>query len=975
MRKLLFIVTTMMVLMYPQLLSAQADIQIPDYHKMASSPNANFFTLVKEVRTKIAQKEAQLKARGIDVKKNHAFREEFSLFERWVYNWQDKIGPDGKFPNSASGWLNAKQDHPELLAAKPELTQSGLLRTSAATWTSIGPTDSAISNGWTFGGGIGRINVVKKHPVNKNVLFAGAAVGGIFKSTNNGASWTPLTDNFAGLGVSDLVIDQNNPNIMYMATGDYDAAHINSIGVYKSIDGGTTWTATGLTFTLNNDVKIAHVYIDPENSNTLYAGTTFHLMKSTDAGATWSQKMNLGVNSQFNDIIKVVNGGTKYVFVTDKWGELYRSTDDGETFTSVHNNGKNNRLDFAYSPAAPTTLYLLASTNPAFAKYNILTNTTTAYSNVTNPNPADDNANFNTQQGYNQVIVVSPTNGDSIWVGEFSGGKLSVNGGTTWLNKYNGYYDPANPATSWGGYYVHSDHHHFEFVGSDSMLIANDGGVYVGKISTDSYKQCFNGLVTTQSYTMALFDAEPNNLITGNQDNDGSSRVFSGGNSKWYGAQAGDGTATAISRGNSNIRYLGGTKGSLSYRTDGFVTNFSGNSITTPAGAPFVWDLQMHNTDGSIIYGGFAEIHKMTGAPTGTWTSLNSGATTNVKSITLSNNNATTQKIIIIDDANNVRKSDNETTWSTITKPGGVNFNSIYADKTNWDTLFATATGYAAANKVFFSSNNGGTWTNVTKNMPNIVMKKILLYESSDSVFVATELGVFQAKVSELLNGAVTTPWSKYGGATLPNVRVDDMEISYAKKQLFISTFGRGVWVADLSTTSLPLNNIQFTYVNTAVQGEYKLMWNITANNIAQTSLQKSINGTQFTNAATFTDGNKQNHKGYAVQLTNDVEYYRLQYTSTSGNIYYSGIIKLSKKSGGASIKVYPNPTSDFIRVNSSNKIDAVVISKLNGQQVAFATPKNNFYTFDMSLLPKGMYLMKVIDEKGNTFTEKVIRN
>lgn len=966
MKKIILIFLPIFLVQLAQTFAQNTDDAILDYQKLANTSNANFFTVVKQVRLQLDQKRQQLINQGIDPKKNQSFREQNALFERWAYNWQDKIGSDGKFPNAAKGWLNVKENNPELLVNN---------RISTTSWTSLGPIDSALSNGWSYGGGIGRINSIKKDPINKNILYAGSAAGGVFKSADNGLNWSPITDNFAGLGVSDIVINPLNSNIIYLATGDYDASHMSSIGIYKSIDAGATWIATGLVFNLTESTIVAHVYIDPENVNTIYATTSNNIYKSIDAGANWVSKFSPGTNFRFNDIVKVVLSGTKYIFVTDRGGELYRSTDDGETFASVHNNGANQRLDFAYSPATPNMLYLLAQVNPSFAKYNITTNTTTAYSVITNANPADGNANFNTQGGYNQVIAVSPTNADSIWVGEFSGGKLSINGGATWQNKFNGYYDPMSANANWGGYYVHSDHHDFQFVGSDSLLVANDGGVYVGKISTNDYKQRFNGLVTTQSYSLAIFDSEPNNLITGNQDNDGSSRVFAAGSSKWYGAQAGDGTATAISSTDHKIRYLGGTNGSLSYRTDAFETGFSGNSITTPSGAAFIWDMQMHGTNGSVLYGGFSDVNKMTGAPTGTWTAMGSGAVSGVKSVYLSNNDATTQKIIIIDGANNVRKSANETTWSIITSPAGTIVNSIYASKTNWDTIFATTSGYTALNKVFFSTNNGSTWNNVTKNLPNIVMKKVVLYQGSDSVFVGTELGVFFAKVTDLMNGTVTNAWSKYGGNTLPNVRVEDIEISYTKNQLFISTFGRGVWVADLKTSApLALNNIQFGYTNASNNVGYNLQWNVGINDVSLTTLQKSENNTLFIDVANFTD-NKKLINNFNVTLNNEVEYYRLKCTKNNGAYVYSSVIKLNKNQKSTTISVYPNPTKGYIVVNSSQLIDNVKLFSMNGKQQSYANPKNNFYSFDMSLLPKGMYIVQVTDAKGNIFTEKVIRD
>ena len=804
--------------------------QLVDYKVAENNPNANYFTVAQQWRTKLQAEEAAFRSLHPGQKLPEELREEIAQFERWAYNWKDKVDINGKFPSSAEGFMNLLKDNPKALNANAQFS-----RTQAAVWTSIGPLDSSFLNGWSYGAGIGRVNVIRKIP-NQNTLVAGAAAGGIFRSTNMGDTWIPVADNLAGLGISDIVIDPNNSNIMYAVTGDWDASHIASVGVFKSTDAGMSWNITGLTFTLSQNYKIAHLAIDPANSNIIYATGRDNIHRSTDAGVTWTDYYSPGSNFNFNDIIKI---GTNW-FVSDKSGVIYKTnpamTGPGDSFIEIYNNGSNNRLDFAWTPANPDTLYLLKQTNPAFAKFSIVTNTATTYKTVNNVNPADGNANFNTQGGYNQVIAVSPTNKDSIWVGEFSGGKLSIDGGNTWQNKFNGYYDPTNANTSWGGYYLHSDQHDFRFAGSDTMLVANDGGVYVGKISTNNFKQKFNGLVITQSYSMAINDAEPRNLMLGNQDNDGSSRFYDGVQSKFYAAQAGDGTSTAISRTDNLTRYVGGTNGSLSYRTDGFTTGFSGDAITTPTGSAFVWDLQMHNTDGTILYGGFGDLNKMTGAPTGAWTSLNAGAG-QIGNIYLANNNATTQKIIVIGTNGTIRKSADETNWSTITPPVGVAFNSVYPRKTNWDTIFATASAYNAANKIFMSINNGGTWINITKNFPNVLAKKIVMYEGTDTIFVGTEVGMYFARITDAVAGV--SPWNRYGTG-LPNVRIEDIEISYAKKQIFAGTFGRGVWMASIAPDAvLPLNGLDFSYLkNTA---GYSLKWKIENDQVRMTTLGEKL--------------------------------------------------------------------------------------------------------------------------------------
>ena len=951
---------------------AQDDtIKLFDYKNAAQKPNANFNEITKTVRQQFDIKRQQLKLKGPNSETDHSFRELNAQFERWAYFWQDRVNADGTFPNSTTGWKDAIEKNPNLISSST--STENVVETAYPTWTNIGPNDSSILNGWTYGAGIGRVNVVKRSPLAKGYMLAGTASGGVFKTTNLGDSWTPLTDQFAGLGVSDIVFHPTNDQIILVATGDYDNNHMSSIGIMKTTNGGTTWT-NPLAFTLNESVRIKNFYLDPNfsSNNTIYCTATNGVYVSTNAGDTWTKEFGSAADDNFVDIIKI---GADF-FVSDGWGRLFKSSTNIAALAAVYTPtpfGSGNKLTFAYSANTSNILYCLFQTNPAFAKYTISTNTMSALSTIPNSTPLDDNGVYNSQGGYNQVIVANPSNGLDLIVGEFSG-KRSIDGGATWANYLNGYYTTTGN-TNWGGGYVHSDHHYLEFIGADSLLNGNDGGVYIGKISTSNFKQCFNGLKATQSYSIAIHDPSPENLIIGNQDNDGSSRVDDGSTIKWYGAQAGDGTATAISKSNSLIKYLGSQNGPLSYRTDGYIASAFGSSITKPNNAAFVWPLEMHTTNGTIIYGGYTGVYKMTGAPTGAWTDLVAGTTGTIKFINVANNigDVNKQRIVVIDASNNVRKTLDETTWATITKPASVNLNSIYWSRNNIDTMFATASSYSAGNKIYFSNTAGGAWTNISDNMPNIIMKKILKYEGTDTIFVATELGVYFARLgagSALLSPG--TAWAKYSTG-LPNVRVEDMEISYATKKLFAGTFGRGVWVVDLVSGTLPVKDIQFNFRKTNYPNNFNLFWRILDNDILSTTLEKSKNGIDFENLATYTDSRMKNMDSYNVTVTDENNYYRIYYTNNSGKKYYSNIIKLGLKYS-TTVSIYPNPTENYVWVTSNSNLKSVTIFSVTGVQLTYAKPNSTTYYFDMSLLPKGTYLVKTEDEKGIIHTQKVLR-
>lgn len=969
--------------------SMNAQVQIPDYKNMALAPNANYYQLVQAVRTSFQLKRTQLLAQGISVEKNETFKEEEAQFERWALEWRDKIWTDGRFPNPLTGWINAIQQNPGQFVSQYSQNPNSI---TSFPWTNLGPFDNGTLNGWTYGGGIGRVNVVKRHPQNLQTLFAGTSTGGLFKSTDLGSSWIPTTDQFSGLGVSDIAFLPGNGSQMLMATGDFDGnGTLNCIGIFKTTDGGNTWV-NKLPFTLDQQRKIAHIYVDPNyaTNNTVWATGTFDIYRSTNQGETWSSVYNTGANENFNDFVAV---GTNY-FASGLFGSLFKSV-DGTTWNQVYtlNGGAASRIDFTYSPNTPDILYILTAANPAFSKYTISTNTMAPFTAVNNNIPADGNCVYNSQGSYNQVIAANPLNGNDLMIGEFSG-KRSVNGGAFWTCHLNGYYSTSG-SSNWGGGYVHSDIHYIEYIGAnfDSLLIGNDGGVYIGPVSNTpfAYKECFQGLACTQSYSIAIFDGEPNNLIIGNQDNDGRSRNYTGSTATWYGASAGDGIGTAISRGNKLVRFLGGTKGSLSYRNDGFQTSYSGQSIAKPndgGGNPidgvFAAPLEMHITNGNILYAGYDDVYKSSSiTPSGdvnvpdnaNWVKLNSGLGASPKFIGLSNHptDPTKQRIVAIGNNNVIRKTIDEVSWSTITPPAGVVFNSIYWSR-NSDTMIATATTYTAGSKVFFSANAGTTWSNISDNMPNILMVTTIRNEGSDTVFVGTELGVYYARLNPA--GGVLQPqslgWAKFGTG-LPNVKVNDMEISYSKKQLFIASYGRGVWMTNLNLSVLSVSGILFTYNNFNTD-HYSLNWNIQSNDIMKTVLERSTDGSNFSAVGSFTDANRSNMLSYLVPKENRNVYYRIYYVNTAGRISYSQIIAL-RNGNENKISVYPNPVKDYIHVTSQAKMITVRLIAINGTQVTYAQPQSNFYTFDMSLLPKGTYVVQVSDSEGNNYTQKVVRN
>ena len=311
----------------------------------------------------------RLKAAG-DAKLD-AFKDQrgkgFKALKRWENYWETRVNASGDFPpaNQLQQSWNAYITSPRLAAPAP-----------GSSWSSLGPTTS--DGGYA---GVGRINRVAFHPTNSNTYFASTAGGGLWKTTNGGSNWTSLTDNLTSIGTTGLVIDPNNTNVMYLATGDGDGYDTYSYGVLKTTDGGTNWAATGLTLTPG--WVIYKIIMHPTDPNTLLVGTNGGIFRTTNAGSTWTQVVT---NISAYDL-EFKPGDPTYVYAGAD-GSVYRSTSTGAsgTWTQVGVFSGGDRTAIAVSANNPNLVGVLVSnaSDNGFQGYYASTNSGTSFPVVYN---------------------------------------------------------------------------------------------------------------------------------------------------------------------------------------------------------------------------------------------------------------------------------------------------------------------------------------------------------------------------------------------------------------------------------------------------------------------------------------------------------------------------------------------------------------------------------------------------------------
>ncbi|MCA1762489.1 MAG: hypothetical protein LC664_05790, partial [Flavobacteriales bacterium] len=234
----------------------------------------------------------------------------------------------------------------------------GLEAKTDTEWEAVGPFEWEGQNGWNPG--LGRVNAIVEDPSNNDIVYVCTPSGGLWKSTDSGNNWVPLTDNLPAIGASGLAIDPTNTDILYLATGDGDGNDTYSLGVLKSEDGGETWDNTSLAFQVSEGVRCSKILMDPDNSQRLWVATHNGLYTTSDGGQSWVETINDVIRD-----IEINPSDPSQVYASGR--RFYKSTDNGENFDQVFDGvpafGDVNRLAIATTPANPNYVYMVAGSN------------------------------------------------------------------------------------------------------------------------------------------------------------------------------------------------------------------------------------------------------------------------------------------------------------------------------------------------------------------------------------------------------------------------------------------------------------------------------------------------------------------------------------------------------------------------------------------------------------------------------------
>ncbi|HRE77692.1 MAG TPA: T9SS type A sorting domain-containing protein [Flavobacterium sp.] len=740
--------------------------------------------------------------------KNHNARGSgYKPFMRWETHWRNKVDENGNLLTPTQMWEAWNQKRNRVLSRDETLND-------VSNWEPLGPFNHINTGSWSSGQG--RVNVVMVDPNNANTIYIGAPAGGIWKSTDAGQNWIPLSDYLPQIGVSGIAIDHTNSNIIYIATGDKDASDTYSIGVLKSIDGGLTWNTTGLTFN-NTSTVAADIFMHPNDPLTLWVATSAGLYKTSNGGTTWTNNLNGNVKD-----LKLKPGNPNIVYAVTN-NRFYRSTNGGNSFTMITSGmpANSGRLIIDVTPANPEYVYVLsARTNWSHQGLYKSTNSGLNF-NITQNTVDIFEAN---QAWFDLALAVSDTNPEEVYTGVLNVWKSSDGGNI--FSKISNWSNPFEPT------YTHADIHFLRFY--DGVLYCgSDGGVYVSSDNAASFTDLTSTAQIGQFYRISVSKQSSSKIAGGLQDNGG----YALSDNQWKNFYGADGMETAIDPNNSNKYYGFIQNGGGLYYTNNAGVSLSG-AVGSPEGESGNWITPLVFNSAGELFAGYSSLYKLVN---GSWQniSINSFFNGNIELVVVDPSN---DDIMYIGDGQNLYKSSNRGVTFDFLFSFSSEITSIDVNVHDNNIIYISTAG---TNGLVRKSTNGGiSFTSISQGLPAIG-KNVVRHQSNhplNPIYVGTSLGVYYRDDS--LNS-----WIPYD-TNLPNVTVTDLEINVLDGKIVASTYGRGVWQSTIPTqlaeneiALLSIENPSTLNINCGTDVLSFLVKNAGSSTITNFTLNYAING------------------------------------------------------------------------------------------------------------------------------------
>lgn len=656
-------------------------------------------------------------------------------------------------------------------------------------WKSVGPDNVG-----------GRTVSIAINPVDTNIIWVGAASGGLWKSTSGGigtGAWQNVPTGFEVLGVAAIAINPTNTNEMFIGTGETYSYGTNSmgiatrtergsygIGILRSVDGGVTWEKS-LDWTYDENRGVWEILYHPLDTNILYTATTEGVYKTTDGGETWTNVldvkmiMDMEMDAGSGEIIYAAAGNLS----SDDKG-IYKSEDGGASWelltAGLPAYTHDGRITISAFPGNADKLWAFIG--------NAL-NTVGLYF-------SDDAGNSWSEINTEDILSYQGWFAKGLLIHTTDENKILAGGVELFKSETGGYSFTQLTTYSGTDSYVHPDHHGLisNPLDPEKVYDINDGGVYRSNDFGETWYSCNDGLAIAQFYIGSVSHQTNDVGLGGLQDN--FVQKYDGSN-YWIAKIGGDGCYNAINFEDDEIQYASTQYLNIlkSYNQGNDFDEYLATGTSTAFLAPFI----MSESNPEIIYAGKNGLTKTTDGGD-TWNNVGS---TNVDGsnpiIAIGVAPANSDVVYfatapVYDDADVFVSTDGGVTKTNITGTLPDRYpRDIAVSRVNAEEVYIVYAGFGGGH-IFKSTNAGADWTDISTSLPDVPFHTIFIDRNDDSILYAgSDITLFASTDK----GAT---WNVYNDGLPEAAMIFDIQASPSDSSLFVFTHGRGVYTAKALT-------------------------------------------------------------------------------------------------------------------------------------------------------------------------------
>jgi len=714
----------------------------------------------------------------------------FAPFSRARWFWESRADHTGAIRNDEL-WRRFLESKQRLLAKSTAVP--------AAQWTTLGP--STMSN---LGG---RMLCYAFHPARPETIYAGANSGGLWRTTNGGDDWLPLTDQIPAMTVSAIAVNPSAPNEMLIGTGwgwFVALTGYSGVGVLRSTDGGLTWDPTSLAYPQSAGVGIYDVVWDPLDASRVHIAANNGVYRSTDGGLTWGL-------SRSGDCTALVIHPTNssILYAAFQGGGLFRSTDAGATYLPFGSGlppaATIQQTSLAICRDVPNTLYTIVTDAATFGMKGLYKSTSggALWTQVTSIEDVlcQPMSTTNCIGWLFNAISVAPDNPDHVIAAGVRVGR-STDGGATWV-----YRDAvSNGLLAPGVIYVDSFAFGWHPTNAGVVYGFNDGGVFKSTDAGLNWEPKSSGLQTALLYNIASAATDPDFVVAGTQDHGIQKLDHSGGNLAWTRWTSGEGGPANIDFVSEQVVYGVVNSGTHVKSFNGASTydeppNMINVGITEPG--RFLAPTVMNPLDRRVLWTASTQkIYKTTNRGA-LWVPQSN--IPNVVTIAIDHVDPSVVYAHAYDQSTWQlwRTTDAGAAWTQLTDASipAWRVTDLEADPTIGGVVYATRnSAFAGNDHVKRSTDWGVTWSDATGDLPDVPTNAIAISPfAPEHLYVATDLGVYLTT-----NGGVN--WNEWNDG-MPVAYASDIHYRPQDRTLRVATIGRGAWKSlafDAIVTAVP---------------------------------------------------------------------------------------------------------------------------------------------------------------------------